>query len=48
MNEAKDPHEERLKQLLAVQRLATRLPWLALGISLIAFTFIFLEILLSR
>lgn len=40
--------QETLRQLRLVEKLATRLPWIVLVISLIAFVAIFVEVLLSR
>lgn len=35
--------EEMLRQALLIQKLATRLPWIVLSISLLAFIIIFLQ-----
>lgn len=40
--------EQMLRQLKLVEKLATRLPWIVLAISLLAFLAIFLEILLTK
>jgi len=36
-------YEEKLKQLRLINKLATRLPWIVLGVSLFAFLIIFLQ-----
>jgi len=41
-------HEEMLKKAQLIHNLATRLPWIVMGISLLAFLIIFLQIYLSR
>lgn len=45
MNENND---DKRRQLERIHRLATRLPWIVLTISLIAFVIIFLEVLFTR
>lgn len=44
---SKDPDEEKLKQLLLIHKLATRLPWIVLSISVLAFLIILLQLLLK-
>lgn len=40
--------EEQLRQLKQIHDLATRLPWIVLGLSLLAFIIIFLQVLFLR
>jgi len=37
--------EEKMRQALLIHKLAVRLPWIVLGISLFAFLIIFLQVL---
>jgi len=43
-----DLEEEKIRQLLLIQKMAKKLPWLLVGLSLLGFIFIFLEILYTR
>lgn len=46
--ESDKEREERIRQLRLIEKLATRLPWIVLAISLIAFVAIFIEIWLTH
>jgi hypothetical protein len=44
----RDPDEEKRRQIMVIHTLANRLPWIAVGASLVAFMLIFLQAYLSR
>lgn len=44
----KDPDEEKQKQIQLIHKLATRLPWIVLGIFIFAFLLIVLQLYLSK
>lgn len=46
--EKRQKREEMLRQAHLIQKLATRLPWIVLAISLLAFLIIFLQVLLLK
>lgn len=44
----KDPDEEKLRQIQLIGKLAARLPWIVLAISLLAFFLILAQLLINR
>jgi len=48
MKDNKDPDEEKRKQIMRIHKLATRLPWIIVGVSLFAFLMILLQVYLTR
>jgi hypothetical protein len=44
----KDPEEKKQKQIQLIHKLATRLPWIFLGIFIFAFLLIVLQLYLSK
>ena len=44
----KDPHEEKLKQIQLIGKLATRLPWIVVAVSLLAFFLILGQLILNK
>lgn len=48
MTDRKKQDEERQRQVLLIHQLATRLPWILVGVFLFAFLLIFLQVYLMR
>ncbi|HEV8052339.1 MAG TPA: hypothetical protein VGP47_07585 [Parachlamydiaceae bacterium] len=48
MTDPKDQDEEKRKQIMRIHKLATRLPWIIVGVSLFAFLIIFLQVYFMR
>lgn len=48
MTNPKDQDEEKRRQILLIHKLATRLPWVIVGVSLFAFLLILLQVYLMR
>lgn len=46
--EDKNHDEEKRKQVMLIHKLATRLPWIIVGVSLFAFLLILLQVYLMR
>jgi hypothetical protein len=39
----RDPDEERRRQIMTIHKIANRLPWITVGVALVAFMLIFLQ-----